>query len=100
MLTASFGLKNNSNDWSLTFGAPSSTLVTSRIEEVVPLLDAAEAAAQSGSYVALMLSYEAAQAFDPAFKTATLNSFPLAWAAIFAETITFPNKRHCGTLCE
>jgi para-aminobenzoate synthetase/4-amino-4-deoxychorismate lyase len=52
------------------------------IEEVVPVLEFAEREAHSGSHVAVMLSYEAAPAFDQAFVTHEPSDFPLAWAAV------------------
>src|SRR6185436_5820301 len=54
-----------------------------RIEEVISVLEFAEREAQSGSHVAVLLSYEAAPAFDPAFVTHAPSDFPLAWAAVF-----------------
>ena len=83
MMTAAFGLKIISNAWSLALAAPSKTFSATRLDQVLPLLESAEAAARSGYYVALMLSYEAAPAFDTALKTHSLSSFPLAWAAVF-----------------
>src|ERR1044072_2356712 len=53
-----------------------------RIDEVVSVLEFAEREAHSGSHVAVMLSYEAAPAFDPAFVTHAPSDFPLAWAAV------------------
>jgi len=67
----------------LRFTAPVTTYSAKRLEEVVPLLRAAEAAATSGAWVALMLSYEAAPAFDDALKTHAPGFLPLAWAAVF-----------------
>src|SRR5919205_1888134 len=54
-----------------------------RIEDVVSVLEFAEREALSGAHVAVMLSYEAAPAFDPAFVTHAPSDFPLAWAAVF-----------------
>jgi para-aminobenzoate synthetase / 4-amino-4-deoxychorismate lyase len=54
-----------------------------RIDEVVSVLEFAEREARSGSHVAVLLSYEAAPAFDPAFVTHAPSDFPLAWAAVF-----------------
>ncbi len=53
-----------------------------RIEEVMPVLEFAEREARAGSHVAVMLSYEAAPAFDQAFVTHERSDFPLAWAAV------------------
>jgi para-aminobenzoate synthetase / 4-amino-4-deoxychorismate lyase len=50
---------------------------------VISVLEFAEREAQSGSHVAVLLSYEAAPAFDPAFVTHAPSGFPLAWAAVF-----------------
>jgi para-aminobenzoate synthetase/4-amino-4-deoxychorismate lyase len=57
------------------------TRVAKRIEEVVPVLEFAESEARAGSYVAVMLSYEAAPAFDSAFVGHPPSDFPLAWAS-------------------
>jgi para-aminobenzoate synthetase / 4-amino-4-deoxychorismate lyase len=46
-------------------------------------LEFAEHEARSGSFVAVLLSYEAAPAFDPAFVTHPPSDFPLAWASVF-----------------
>ena len=53
-----------------------------RIEEVIPVLEFAEREARSGSHVAVLLTYEAAPAFDQAFVTQQPTDFPLAWAAV------------------
>ena len=53
-------------------------------EEILPLLQLLTLQALSGRWVALMLSYEAAPAFDPAMKTRPASGLPLAWAAVFA----------------
>jgi para-aminobenzoate synthetase/4-amino-4-deoxychorismate lyase len=56
-----------------------------RIDEVVSVLKFAEREARAGLYVAVLLSYEAAKAFDPAFVTHAPSDFPLAWAAVFED---------------
>jgi len=56
-----------------------------RIEDVIPVLEFAEREARAGSHVAVMLSYEAAPAFDQAFVTHPPSEFPLAWAAVFED---------------
>ena len=62
------------------------------VAEVVAVLRDAEAAARGGSYVAGFVSYEAAPAFDPAFRIRSPAqphqagaSLPLAWFGFFAE---------------
>ena len=57
------------------------TRIAKRIEEVLPVLEFAEREARAGSYVAVMLSYEAAPAFDSAFVAHAPSDFPLAWAS-------------------
>ena len=54
-----------------------------RIDDVISVLEFAEHEARSGSFVAVLLSYEAAPAFDPAFVTHSPSDFPLAWASVF-----------------
>jgi para-aminobenzoate synthetase/4-amino-4-deoxychorismate lyase len=72
--------------WSLVLEHPTATLATHNLDEVIPLLNSVEKAAMSGSWVALMLSYEAAPAFDRALKTHNPALLPLAWAAIFQDS--------------
>ncbi len=90
MVTATFGVKDNSSGWSLALSSPSKTFHANQVNEVVPLLEAADAAARAGSFVAIMLSYEAAPAFDAALHTHTLSTLPLAWAAVFPGSTEFP----------
>ena len=90
MTTAVFGLATKTNDWSASFSFPSKTIFASEMDEVIPLLETADAEARSGKYVALMLSYEAASAFDASLATHSLHSFPLAWAAVFPEKVRPP----------
>lgn len=58
-------------------------LVAKQLEDVLPVLEFAQSEARSGSHVAVMLSYEAAPAFDSAFITHEPTDFPLAWATVF-----------------
>lgn len=67
----------------LRFTSPVTAYYANQLEEVIPLLRSAEAASRSGAWVALMLSYEAAPAFDDALATHRTGFFPLAWAAVF-----------------
>ena len=93
MVRVTFGSSRNSLErWCLALTSPVETLEARNLEEVRPLLEFAEAAARSGSYVALLLSYEAAPAFDPALTAHTPSSFPLAWAAVFRNASSFPEE--------
>jgi para-aminobenzoate synthetase/4-amino-4-deoxychorismate lyase len=75
MLKAVFG--------SLVFAEPSQIRYAKRLNEVLPLLEFAEARALAGDYVVVMIGYEAAAAFDSALVTHEATEFPLAWAAVF-----------------
>lgn len=82
--------------------APEAVYTATRLEDVRPLLTRAEAAAQDGRWVAVMLSYDAAPAFDPAMRErpaappatppATLppTALPVAWAAEFDQLSPAP----------
>lgn len=70
--------------WRLALDNPLETRTASRIEEVLPLLAFAEERARAGAYVAVMIAYEAAAAFDSALITHEPGEFPLAWAGVFA----------------
>ena len=72
-----------SQQWQLVLKDPAAVVEARRLDEVVPLLEFAEAEARGGAYVAVMVSYEAAPAFDSALSVHTPGDFPLAWAAVF-----------------
>lgn len=72
-----------SGGWRLALENPLETRTASRIEEVLPLLEFAQERARSGAYVAVMIAYEAAAAFDSALTTHGPGEFPLAWAGVF-----------------
>ncbi len=69
---------------SASFTASTAEITAKHIEEVLPVLEFAERESLAGSYVAVMLSYEAAPAFDSVFAVHELSDFPLAWAAAFS----------------
>lgn len=83
-----FGSSEHESAWSFVLNQPLESYVAHRLDEVVPLLEAAESAASS-NYVAVLLTYESAAAFDHALKTHDPTTFPLAWAGIFKEALTF-----------
>ena len=62
-----------------------SELSATRVDEVLRVLEFAERESNLGSYVAVMLSYEAAPAFDPVLSVHQPSEFPLAWAGAFAD---------------
>ena len=63
---------------SMAFASPRETLTAANFGEVMHVLEFAEAEARAGSYVMVMVSYEAAPAFDSALCTHELESFPLS----------------------
>ncbi|MFW5837624.1 MAG: aminodeoxychorismate synthase component I [Desulfovibrionaceae bacterium] len=72
-------------DWSLNLARPERVLQARSLDEVAPVLDALEAQALAGRWVALMIAYEAAPALDDALTTHSAGDFPLAWGAVFNE---------------
>ena len=68
---------------------PVGVLEASRADEVPGIIEAAEAAAARGLWVAGMVAYEAAPGLDPAFRVRDrpvddpFSSLPLAWFAMF-----------------
>ena len=67
----------------LTFRQPIEVISASRLEDVAPALSRVEAAALEGRWAAGFVSYEAAPAFDPAFRVKESGSLPLLWFGIF-----------------
>ena len=68
---------------SLQFDSAAREKIAYQIGEVLPVLEFAEREAKAGAYVAVMLSYEAAPAFDHVLAVHEPSDFPLAWAAAF-----------------
>jgi para-aminobenzoate synthetase/4-amino-4-deoxychorismate lyase len=68
---------------SLAFGEPHEVLEACSIEQVDATLRAAQDHADAGAWVAGMVSYEAAPAFDTALRVRTRTELPLAWFAVF-----------------
>jgi para-aminobenzoate synthetase/4-amino-4-deoxychorismate lyase len=68
---------------SLQFDSSRREINAKNVGEVLSVLEFAEQEAKSGSYVAVMLSYEAAPAFDDVLAVHEPSDFPLAWAAAF-----------------
>jgi para-aminobenzoate synthetase/4-amino-4-deoxychorismate lyase len=68
---------------SLQFDPPAREIIATKTSEVFSVLDFAEREAKAGAYGAVMLSYEAAPAFDSVLSVHEPSDFPLAWAASF-----------------
>ncbi|HET8780952.1 MAG TPA: chorismate-binding protein, partial [Pyrinomonadaceae bacterium] len=70
---------------SAAFKDPVETVTAADFREVTHVLDFAEAQAKAGAYVIVMVSYEAAPAFDSALRVHPSDGFPLAYAAVYSE---------------
>jgi para-aminobenzoate synthetase / 4-amino-4-deoxychorismate lyase len=89
---------------SFRLAEPVGVLEATRAGEVVAVLDAAEAAARRGLWVAGFVTYEAAPSLDPALVARARDpedpfaAMPLAWFAMFerAEETTLPLPREEG----
>jgi para-aminobenzoate synthetase/4-amino-4-deoxychorismate lyase len=66
------------------FWTPIESVIATEFGEVTDVLQFAETRAQAGAYVIVMLSYEAAPAFDSALTVHSANDFPLAHAAVYS----------------
>jgi len=71
------------------FGTPLQTLVAHTPDQVKPVLDAVQAAAQQGHWCVGYLRYEAAPAFDAAFEVHPADS-TLAWFGVFTQSLPWP----------
>ncbi len=86
--------------WSLSLTTPHAVYSAHRVDQVLPTIGKAEDAASAGNWVALMLAYEAAPAFDSALVVRSPSEFPLVWAAVFEEPsapITNEKGAHSAT---
>jgi para-aminobenzoate synthetase / 4-amino-4-deoxychorismate lyase len=73
---------------SLTFEETVETITAANAREVINVLEFAERHSRAGSYVVVMISYEAAPVFDSALTTHEPDGFPLAYAAVYSEAST------------
>lgn len=69
--------------WNASFRDAVEQRAVFTLDEVIPLLQRAEAAAREGKWIALALSYESAPAFDSALEVKPSSGFPLAWMGVF-----------------
>ncbi len=65
------------------FYAPREVLRAMSVPEVLPVLREAEAALDSGRWIAGYVAFEAAPAFDPAFHAHPPGALPLAWFGVY-----------------
>lgn len=69
--------------WCYRFDNPAQIYVARTTKEVVNAIRLVERETAAGRWVALMLAYEAAPAFDNTLAVHTATDFPLAWVAVF-----------------
>ncbi len=83
-------------EW-LQFENPHQVETTSQLEEVLPLLRKIESLVEkNGWHAAGFISYEAALAFDQAFRVHPARGLPLLWFGLYAEPLrstNFPQAR-------
>ncbi|WP_213423432.1 aminodeoxychorismate synthase component I [Bhargavaea massiliensis] len=68
-----------------TFRNPMKVIRAEQVDEVIPALRSVQEAVDAGWYAAGFLSYEAAPAFDPAYRVKGGHTMPLLWFGIFEE---------------
>jgi para-aminobenzoate synthetase/4-amino-4-deoxychorismate lyase len=68
---------------------PQTVYSAEHLDEIIPVLQTAEEAAQRGNWVAIVLSYNAAPAFDSALVSHRTDSHPLVWVAIYDRMTNF-----------
>lgn len=71
----------------LQFTKPERVFTTDQVDQVIPLLEQLEAEHNRGMYIAGYISYEAAQAFVPNYRTMKQLNMPLVWFASFEEPV-------------
>ncbi|MEW5975826.1 MAG: aminodeoxychorismate synthase component I [Acidobacteriota bacterium] len=74
------------------FANPSAVYEARILPEVLLSLQRAEQASREGRWVVIVLSYEAAPAFDSAFRVNARTDFPLSWVAVFGEPCPPPEE--------
>ena len=87
-----------SRGWSYVFDSPRAVHLARTLSDVLPLLQEADRATRNGLWAALMLSYEAAPAFDSAMEVHASDGFPLGWLAVFREPSSRAIDFHPGSL--
>jgi para-aminobenzoate synthetase / 4-amino-4-deoxychorismate lyase len=69
--------------WSAAFRQPVEVHEARQLDQVLRVLAAADRGAASGRWAVVVVSYEAAPAFEPAIRVHDPGCFPLAWVALF-----------------
>ncbi|HXD30684.1 MAG TPA: aminodeoxychorismate synthase component I [Pyrinomonadaceae bacterium] len=91
-----FGDDASPHDWRFSAGSPTEILLARTLSEVIPLLRRVEAVVAEGAHAVVLLSYEAAPAFDIALTTHPASDFPCALAAIFPNSTSTRDELTAG----
>ena len=78
--------------WNVSFDSPSEKIFAENICDVIPLIQKVDDAVKNGKWAVMLLSYEAAPAFDSAFTCHKKSNFPLACAYIFDKCSPAPKN--------
>ena len=87
MIKAVFNNPFSVSSWKTELISPKLILTADKINDVIPLINSAEIEAKNGNHVALLVSYEAAPAFDSAFICKREHCFPPAIAMISSDSL-------------
>lgn len=80
-----FATIRQGSNW-LCFSKPKKVLSTCSYKDIIPILDQIEKLVADGQYAVGFMAYEAARAFDKAFRTHDASDeFPLIWFGIYTE---------------
>ena len=90
MLTARFDDLRPGRKRSFGFGEPTGTVLATALDEVPDAIREADRLAQAGHWLAGMVSYEAAPAFDDAHVTVAPSDFPLVAFNVYDEVVNDP----------
>jgi len=78
--------------WNVSFDSPSEKIFAENICDVIPFIQKVDVAAKNGKWAVMLLSYEAAPAFDSTFICHKKSNFPLACAFIFDKCSPAPKN--------
>ena len=80
-----------SGTWRL-FERPRELVVARQVDEVIPALRKIESECAQGAFAAGFIAYEAAPAFDRAFRTRVADIFPLVWFGLYDNFHDLPQE--------
>jgi para-aminobenzoate synthetase / 4-amino-4-deoxychorismate lyase len=90
------GDNSESHEWRGSFSAPLATRFIYTLDEVLPALRWAEKSSLAGYWVVVVLSYEAAPAFDQLLSVHNPSEFPLASILVFDQSHSSVPESHAS----